>query len=238
MENISRDEFARVAQQLEEELQSKNAEIAMLKAKIQSQAEMMEAARKEILVLPHLNASLMKKNKEVEELRRKNEELTAELRRVQGANSMATIAAQEAMRAMMSQQENLSAMPGSDWGSAGRAGVSWSSWGNNREPFQPLHEPNMFAGQLDSMDESNALIDDILSTWVEEIFNDFGEAVLLTKISSEVIKRAEHYHMPLADPNEWKLHLRSFFSGRPMHFDIADAHNGSQNGSILVKRKM
>jgi hypothetical protein len=213
----------------------------MLKAKVQSQAEMMDAARKEIMVLPHLNATLMNRNKEVGELRRKNEELTNELRRVQGANSIAAqsaaIAAQDVMRAMMSQQENLSSMPGGDWGSSAR-GLPWGSSWNSREPFQPLHEPNMFAGSLDSMDESNGLIDNILATWVEEIFNDFGEAVLLTKISSEVIKRAEHYHMQLSDPNEWKVHLRTFFSGRPMEFDIADAHNGSQMGSILVKRKM
>jgi hypothetical protein len=188
----------------------------------------------------------MNKNKEVEDLRRRNEELVNELRRVrseaavQERNSMATIAAQDVMRAMMSQQENLSSFAGSDWGSptAGR-GFPWSSsWSNSREPFQPLHEPNMFASPLDSMDESSGLIDEILTTWVEEIFNDFGEAVLLTKISSEVIKRAEHYNMPLSDPNEWKVHLRTFFAARSMQFDIADAHNGSQNGSILVKRKM
>jgi hypothetical protein len=258
MENISREELALVAQQLENELASRNAEIAMLKSKIQSQAEMMDTARKEILVLPHLNASLMHTRKEAEDLRKKNAELTSELRRVraeaseavQGANSMAANAVQDVMRAMVSQQENLSAA-GGDWGFGGSAsgspsvrGMPWSSssslgWGS-REPFQPLHEPNMFATPLDSMDESgsNGLIDEILSTWVEEIFNDFGEAVLLTKISSEVIKRAEHYHMPLSDPNEWKVHLRTFFSARHMQFDIADAHTGSTNGSILVKRKM
>jgi myosin heavy subunit len=254
MENISREDLALVAQQLENELASKNAEIAMLKSKIQSQAEMMDAARKEIVVVPHLNASLMNKSREVEELRRKNEDLVSELRRVrseavqaqQAANTMATnaaSAAQDVMRAMMSQQqENLSGT-GGEWGSAVR-GMTWGSsssnmWGN-REPFQQLHEPNMFATPLDSMEEStsSALIDEILTTWVEEIFNDFGEAVLLTKISSEVIKRAEHYHMPLSDPNEWKMHVRSYFSTRPMQFDIADAHTGSQNGSILVKRKM
>jgi hypothetical protein len=239
MENVSREDLARVAQQLENELESKNAEIAMLKGKVQSQAEMMETARKEIMVLPHLNLSLMNKSKEVEDLRRRNEELVGELRRaraeVQAANSTPTISAQDVMRAMMSQQENLSAMSGGDWGSAGR-GLPWSSWAA-REPFQPLQEPNMFAGALDSMDEPNSLIDDLLNAWVEEIFNDFGEAVLLTKINSEVIKRADHYQMPLSDPNEWKVHLRTFFCSRPMQFDIADAHNGSTNGSILVKRK-
>jgi len=253
MEGVSREDLALVAQQLEKELEAKNAEIANLKSKVQCQSELMDNARKEMLVLPHLHTTLVSKNKEVEELRRRNEELVNELRRVrseaaaqvQGAelarDSMASIAAQDVMRAMMAQQENLSSLssvPSLDWGSVGR-GLPWSSstW-TSREPFQPLHEPNMFAGPIDSMDESNTMIDDILTTWVEEIFNDFGEAVLLVKISSEVIKRAEHYHMPLSDPNEWKVHLRSFFAARPMHFDIADAHNGSQNGSILVKRKM
>merc|ERR1719506_3420524 len=96
----------------------------------------MDAARKEILVLPHINASLMNTRKEVEELRRKNAELVNELRRVRSeaseavqaanaANTTATLAAQDVMRAMMSQQENLSAA-GCDWGSAVR-GLPWSS---------------------------------------------------------------------------------------------------------------